>query len=221
MKLTTEADIKKFAAHLRKPEGEQGIEVAKMMNYGNQGINLHTLAVLNPQPNDKILEIGMGNGFFVKNIVNIEASIQYTGYDYSEDMVEVAKKLNQELMDKQQVEFIQGEIEHLPFTKDSFTKVFTVNTFYFWENPAQTLQGLKSVLCPEGVFILGIRPKHNMLKLPPTKYNFSVWSNEEILELFQNTGFQEIEMTEIKEPVFIRNGQALEREAVIISGKNK
>jgi len=219
MDLKREAEIKKYAAQLRKPQGEQGVEVAKMMNYTNQGINLHTLAVLNPQPNDKILEIGMGNGFFVKNIVNLANDIQYTGYDYAEGMVEVATKLNQELVERKQAQFIQGEIEHLPFREDSFTKVFTVNTFYFWKNPTQTLQGLRNVLCPEGVFVLAIRPKHNMLQFPVTKYDFRAWSNEEVLELFQNVGFQKIEVTEIKEPVLERNGELYDRETVIISGK--
>jgi len=139
MDLTNETELKKLVAQIRKPEGKQGVEIAKMMNDSNQGMNLHTFAVLNPQPNDKILEIGMGNGFFVKSIMNLADDIQYTGYDYSERMVEEAKKLNQELIERKQVQFIQGEIENLPFAENSFTKIFTVNTFYFWKNPTQIL----------------------------------------------------------------------------------
>lgn len=45
---TDEAQLKHIAAQLRKPEGEAGTEVAKMMNIGNSPMNLHTIVVLNP-----------------------------------------------------------------------------------------------------------------------------------------------------------------------------
>ncbi|NJB82120.1 hypothetical protein [Wenyingzhuangia aestuarii] len=44
----TKEEIKEIASHLRKPEGTKGIEIANMMNDGNQPMNLHTLAVVNP-----------------------------------------------------------------------------------------------------------------------------------------------------------------------------
>jgi len=75
------------------------------------------------------------------------------------------------------------------------------------------------VLCPSGAFILTIHPKHNMLKLPVTKYNFTIWSNEEILELFQNVGFEKIELTMVKEPALRYNEELFDREIVIISGE--
>ena len=66
MKDLTEEEIKEVAAQLRKPVGENGTEIGKLMNVGNAPMNRHTLAVLNPEPNDSILEVGMGNGFFVR-----------------------------------------------------------------------------------------------------------------------------------------------------------
>lgn len=68
----TEEQLKNIALQLRKPEGDWGIEMGEKMNVGNKFINLHTIDVLNPKANDVILEIGMGNGFFVKDIFKLE-----------------------------------------------------------------------------------------------------------------------------------------------------
>jgi len=213
----TEDDIKKIAAQLRKPEGENGIEVGKRMNIGNAPMNLHTLAVLNPQPNDKILELGMGNGHFVKNIVNIDSSISYTGCDYSNLMVEEAAQKNSEAINQKRVSFIHADGNNLPFENNSFNKIFTVNTFYFWDNHEIVLAELKRVLKKDGSLIITIRPKHNLEKFPVTKYNFTIFSQVEILKLLSANGFNAIEITEIKEPNQPHFGGMGERECTIFS----
>jgi ubiquinone/menaquinone biosynthesis C-methylase UbiE len=141
----TEEEIKAIAAQLRKPDGELGTQVAQIMNVGNQPMNLHTLAVLNPQPLDNILEIGMGNGFFVKNILRLDDSIKYTGCDYSELMVKESIQNNREFVENGRAKFYWSNINNLPFENSIFNKIFTINTFYFWENVSIVLGSHKKV----------------------------------------------------------------------------
>src|SRR5690606_36268358 len=90
-----EEQIKAIAAQLRKPEGEFGKQLGVRMNDSNQYINRNTITTVDPAPGDNILEIGMGNGFFVNEILSADQSIRYTGCDFSEIMVEEASRLNE------------------------------------------------------------------------------------------------------------------------------
>ncbi len=212
-----EHQIKELAEHLRKPHGEVGVEVGNHMNVGNGPMNLHTLAVLNPQPNDHILEIGMGNGAFVRNILGIDSSIHYTGCDYSETMVRESIKNNSELVDTGRAVFHHTDAENLPIEDQSVTKLFTVNTFYFWQRREHILQEFKRVLAPEGKLILAVRPKHNLEKFAVTRYGFSMLSKSEISDILHHNGFGEFEYTEIKEPDQHNWKDHITRETLIIS----
>lgn len=216
-KKPTEEDIKKIAAQLRKPDGEHGIEVGKMMNDGNMPMNLHTIAVLNPQPNEQILEIGMGNGFFVKNILGVDPSIQYTGCDYSDLMVQESTRINQSFVDAGRAEFVHGNVQELPFSDHQFDKIFTVNTFYFWDDHVRVLKELSRVLKPQGSFVLSIRPKHILEQYAVTQHNFAIMDNEEIISLLQQEGFSTIEQTKVVAPSQERWGNVFARESLILN----
>ena len=88
-KIPTIEDAKALAAQLRQPEGEMGQKVGNLMNDGNRPMNLQTLAALDAKKGEHILEIGMGNGAFVKNILSIDPTLRYTGIDFSPLMVEI------------------------------------------------------------------------------------------------------------------------------------
>lgn len=215
----TEEDYKIIAAQLRKPEGEDGISIGELMNGANRPINLHTLAVLDPKANESILEIGMGNGHFVKNIVKLNSSIKYTGCDYSELMVEQAAQTNRKFVKKGRASFVQGNIQELPFLDNSFDKIFTVNTFYFWDEFEKSIAELRRVIKNDGILILSGRPKHNMETSPVTRHGFSIYSNEEIIELMQSNGFNLKDMTNVMEPSQEHFGKSIAMESSIMTFK--
>lgn len=72
----------------------------------------------------------------------------FTGCDFSEKMVEEATKQNQKLIKTGQAKFYLANAENLPFENEVFNKVFSVNTLYFWENPALILSEIWRVLQP-------------------------------------------------------------------------
>lgn len=100
-----EETLKEIAGQLRQPTGEYAIQVGEKMNEGNLHINLNTFEALNLAEDDNILEIGMGNGFFVKNILSAHNSIKYTGCDYSEIMIDEARKQNTNFIASGKAEF--------------------------------------------------------------------------------------------------------------------
>ena len=128
-------DLRELAAQLRKPQGKVGIEIGQVMNKGNALLNDWAIEELALGANDHVLEVGMGNGYFVNKILEKDETIRYTGYDYSTLMVEEAKTINSSYGATGKARFILGDADDLPFDEDEFSKILTVNTIYFWSKP--------------------------------------------------------------------------------------
>ncbi len=65
----TEEDWKRIASQLRCPSGEYAIETAEALNQGNGNMNLKAIDILNWKKDDRVLEIGPGNGAFVSYLL--------------------------------------------------------------------------------------------------------------------------------------------------------
>lgn len=189
-----------IARQLRKPEGDSGLQIAKQMNQGNRLMNLLAIGQVNPQAGDHILEIGMGNGFFVGEIVGKHPTVRYSGCDYSREMVDDASIRNQQYIGNGQVSFAQGTAEDLPFPDGTFNKVMTVNTIYFWEDLKKVLGEIYRVLKPAGRLSLAIRPKWIMKQYPFVKHEFRLFSKEDLLDHLRSNNFILSEIVEKEEP---------------------
>ena len=174
---------KYIAQQLRKPNGEKAVEIGEKMNEGNQLINLNTINSFQVKNNDQILEIGMRNGFFVRDILSKNKSINYFGCDYSEIMVEDASLRNIRFIKMGRAEFYLADSKKLPFEKHMFDTIFTINTIYFWENPKAALFEISRVLKPGGKIIIAIRPKSEMIHYPMTKYGFKMYTRNDLIKL--------------------------------------
>ncbi len=212
----TEEEYKEIAAQLRKPEGEFGVVIAQKMNEGNLLMNQNTLKKLDVSEGDSILEIGMGNGFFVKDILALAKDVQYIGCDYSEDMVELSKTVNTSFVDKGVARFFHSKADQLPVEHHSMDTIFTVNTLYFWDDHFAILAEFKRVLKADGKVVIAIRPAEVMELYPPTQYNFDFYSKEEAADLLTQNGFKVNEVHEYEEPPVERDGQSFPPKHVIL-----
>src|SRR5690606_24770340 len=176
----TEEEFKIMAQQLRKPEGEDGLKVGKTMNLGNLQMNMQSIKELNTTTNEHILEIGMGNGFFVKDIIGSDQSIKYTGCDYSPVMIDEASNINKEFIKRGQAKFHLANAEELPFKNEVFDKILTVNTLYFWDDITRVFNEIKRVLKPKGELVITIRPKDEMANYPVTKYGFKTFNKPDL-----------------------------------------
>jgi len=193
-------DYKAVAEQLRRPDGDFGRKIADNMNISNRLINENTIHNLAINAGDNILEIGMGNGFFVKDILAINGAVKYTGCDFSETMVTEATKLNQAFVKSGQAKFILANAAELPFADNSFDKIFTVNTIYFWQNPAAQLAEIQRLLKPKALMVIGLRPKHVMQNYPFTQHGFILYSKADVIQLLEENNFKVTHIAEEKEP---------------------
>ncbi|MEM8907878.1 MAG: class I SAM-dependent methyltransferase [Bacteroidota bacterium] len=216
-----EHQIKELAQQLRKPTGELGQKLGEKMNESNRQINESTLARLDLFPNARVLEIGMGNGYFVPQILAAQANVHYTGCDYAEEMITAAIQYNQKAVDDQRATFHLTSAEQLPFEEHHFDRVFAINVLYFWEHPEQVLGEIKRVLKPQGTLTLAIRPKRSMQTYAIAKYGFAMYDKEDLIHLLHENGFQFHLCFEEEEPDQTIEGTTLKIESLIVQATKR
>ena len=216
-----EETLKAIAGQLRQPNGEYAIQVGEKMNEGNLHINLNTFEALNLEKGDSILEIGMGNGYFVKNILSVDDSIKYTGCDFSKIMFDEACIRNEKFITSRQATFHNTDANELPFDREVFNKVFSINTIYFWDNPQIVLTEIHRVLKPKGQVTISVRPKSIMEHYPFVKYGFRMFSKEDLTELIESNNFKVIDIIEKDEPEVEINGELTKAATLLIRAEKQ
>lgn len=211
--------LKALAKQLRKPSGTAGSKVGEMMNKANHFLYEATLAEMQLQPNESILEIGFGNGLFFEKIFHSNPSITIAGLDYSSQMIKEASRLNSKRIAGNQLRLYKGNSDQLSFADNSFDKIFCINVIYFWDNPAIHLQEIKRVLKPSGIFYVTIRSKESMLQMPFTKYHFKLYRPEEWQLLLAQQQFQLLQIKNIEEPIVQFKEQDVQLQSLCISAK--
>ncbi|MGM0843160.1 MAG: class I SAM-dependent methyltransferase [Bacillota bacterium] len=105
---------------------------------------------MNISPNSGILEMGCGDGtFWLKNRDRIDSSWNLILSDYSEGMVESAKK---NLEGIPNIHYRQFNIEDIPFEDNRFDILIANHMLYHVPNRKKALKEVRRVLKPGGTF---------------------------------------------------------------------
>lgn len=144
----------KFVKQCRKPSGRFGKFVGRAMNFGHAKVRHWGLSHISVKPDAYILDIGCGGGKTVQELAMSAPRGKVYGIDYSEDMVQLSKKLNNSLIKQGFVEIIHGTVSSLPFEDNMFDFVTAFETYYFWPNLNDDLKEIKRVLKPEGTLLI-------------------------------------------------------------------
>jgi SAM-dependent methyltransferase len=183
------------ARQLRQPSGLFGRMVtSRFLNRGNGAINELTMSSLDPQPDDRVLEVGFGGGDLIARVLPVVPVGHVVGADFSQAMVDVCAKRFGAAVESGQLELHLASVEDLPLDAGSLTKACTVNTIYFWPDPAAALLELSRVLRPGGRLVVSFSPRAEMQRLPVTKHGFTLYESDEVRDLLAGAGFVAIEM---------------------------
>lgn len=185
-------DIKLFAKHLKTPEGEIGRKVGIIMNEINAFITKFTYQKMEVSGNEKILEIGFGNGKFIPYLFELCPDISYYGIELSHIMVEDAIFYNSKLIESKKITIEQGDSLNLNFGNNFFDKICSVNTVYFWVDPIKYLTEIWRVLKPGGEVYVSFRSKATLQKDNLPGNYFSLYEVEEIYSFAKKAGFSSI-----------------------------
>ena len=178
----------------RKPEGEAGAAMLSRMNRSHGPVTEWGLSFMNPAGADCLLDIGCGGGATIGRLAKLAPEAKVTGVDYSPVSVQESKEYNKDLIAEGRVEVLEASVEELPFADETFDRITTVESFYFWPDPAENLKEVRRVLKPGGRFFLiadiyGKAGLDQAILENIELYDLFNPSKEEFLILFRNAGF--------------------------------
>lgn len=204
-------DTQTLASQLRHPSGEHASEVASNMNSANGQLNVKCIDLLNLQHSESLLEIGPGNGVFAADIVKRADNLSYTGIDWSADMVAEARHINEAIVNSGQASFYEGDSSQLNFDSNTFDKVLTVHTLYFWDKPDKHLAEIRRVMKPEGLLCLAFGDSSFMKDLPFVPYGFELYDKERACRLLDASRFNVLAIEQHREQGVSNTGEVVDK----------
>jgi SAM-dependent methyltransferase len=152
------------------------------------------LALIEFDPKDKILDVGCGAGWLVRRIAPLVSAGVAAGMDVSDAMLGRAESLSALLPN---AVFKRGGVDAIPWETGNFTKVLSVESAYYWPDPAQGVREIFRVLSAGGAaWILINYYRDNphchqwggQLKVPTCLLSAEEWEG-----LFRQAGFEAVE----------------------------
>ena len=160
-----------------------------------------TLALMHIAPDEKILDVGCGGGWLVRELASRAPKGRVTGMDISDEMLAHARSVS---ANAPNAEFILGSVDAIPREPNSFDKVISVESSYYWPDAASGIREIFRVLRPGGSAWILInyyrdnrycRQWSKLLKIPAHLYSAEEWA-----EMFRKAGFANVTHRRIVDP---------------------
>jgi len=179
-----------FSNQAKKPSGLFGrLVMARLFDKGNSPLNDFMKEMLSLNVNDHILEIGFGTGKVIFEMAEIVNKGIIEGIDFSDTMTAIAKKRNKKYIAKGKVILKHGNFEETNYADNSFDKICSANTIYFWPQPDIYVKRIFRILKPGGKIVLAYEDKQGILEKPLSQDVFDLYTVEETEELLRESGF--------------------------------
>jgi SAM-dependent methyltransferase len=189
-------------AQTRKPTGLLGRLVGSTMVRMNEPAARWTVSLLDLQPESHVLEVGFGPGVAIQYASEKASEGFVAGIDYSETMVQTARKRNAAAIRAGRVDLKHGDVSDLPYPDESFDKAFAIHSILFWPKPVDCLKELRRVLKPNGLLAITIVPKGRRPDLPPELG--TVYDSDEVAAMLSDAGFRDVRVETSSEQVKFR-----------------
>ena len=189
--------IKYVGNNFAKPNGIGGKITTKIMNIMNQRQYKSILRNINMEQNNSILDIGFGNGYLLMKLFEKNIPIKLYGIEISEDMFNIVSMKNKRIIEKGVLKIFLENISKTSFEQNTFDKIYTINTFYFWTELEKCFYEIKRILKTDGIFFNVIYAKSLLDKIKYTKYGFNKYTVEEIEKITRKNGMEIIKTIEI------------------------
>jgi len=153
-----------------------------------------TIALMNIQPTDRILDLGCGTGWATRRLARMAGAGEVVGLDVADEMLHRAEEASTEFNN---IRYVWGSAENIPALDSLFTKVLSVESFYYYADQNKALRELKRVMAPEAqLFILINLYKDNHYSLRwvgELKVPVQALSEAEYISLLERHGFRNVE----------------------------
>jgi arsenite methyltransferase len=139
---------------------------------------------------DNVLDVGCGSGWLARRLAKRVTEGRVVGMDVSDEMIRVARRTS---LDFENILYVTGEVGEIPWEANFFNHAISVESAYYWPEPAAGMREIFRVLRPGGAaWILINYYRDNLhchqwgpLLAVPTQLLLA----EEWAELFRAAGF--------------------------------
>ena len=159
--MTTASLEKRVVSQFQHPRGWLGHLAGWVMarRPSNRTRNLWTLDLLEIAPGDRVLEIGFGPGFALREAAKRAPTGWVVGVDHSEAMLSQARERNHKATLAGRVKLVLARAEDLPEEIGVFEKIFAVNVVQFWRDAPGVIAHLAARLKPGGRLAVTYQPR--------------------------------------------------------------
>jgi ubiquinone/menaquinone biosynthesis C-methylase UbiE len=160
-------------------------------------ITEQTLALMNLKPGERVLDLGCGAGWasrlMAKAIADDDKPGQVVGLDVSDEMVRRARAGSTAY---DNVMFVVGSAQQIPWEENFFDKVLSVESFYYYADQERALAELFRVIAPKGkLYILINLYRDNPYSLrwvEELKVPVQMHSEREYIEMLKRHTFEDV-----------------------------
>jgi arsenite methyltransferase len=160
-------------------------------------ITEQTLALMKLQRGERVLDLGCGAGWasrlIAKAVENHERPGQVIGLDVSDEMIRRARAAS---TDYDNLMFVVGSAQQVPWEENFFDKVLSVESFYYYADQERALAELFRVMAPKGeLYILINLYRDNPYSLrwvEELKVPVQVRSEQEYIEMLRSHTFEDV-----------------------------
>ncbi|MFC7176482.1 class I SAM-dependent methyltransferase [Halosegnis marinus] len=153
----------------------------------------HALARMPVEAGDTVLDLGTGSGYALRALADTKGIGRGYGLDGAPEMARNAREYTTG-SDHDGIGFVVGDFGALPFADDAVDHVFTMEAFYYSDDPHETLREVARVLRPGGTFYCAVNYYEENVHSHDWQENISVemtrWSAPEYREAFRDAGLR-------------------------------
>ena len=186
--------------HMRR-EFNQWAEEGKgeEMESHHLSITQQTLAVMGLKPGQRVLDLGCGAGWASRLLAKAVGggddpqSGQVVGLDVSDEMIRRARANS---TDYDNIVFVVGSAQQVPWQENFFDKVLSVESFYYYGDQGGALDEVQRVTAPGGELYILInlyKDNHYSLRwVEELQVPVQVKSEAEYLDMFKAHGYENV-----------------------------
>jgi ubiquinone/menaquinone biosynthesis C-methylase UbiE len=167
------------------------------MEEHHSSITQQTLALMKLKPGERVLDLGCGAGWasrlLAQTVGGGEQSGQVVGLDVSDEMIRRARA-NSTQYDN--ILFVVGSAQQIPWQEDFFDKVLSVESFYYYGDQGRALDELRRVMAPRGELYILInlyKDNHYSLRwVEELQVPVQVKSEQEYVAMLKVHGYEDV-----------------------------
>lgn len=110
-------------------------------------ITLPVLERMRLTPTDNVLDIGCGAGWLSRRLAKLVPEGRVVGMDISDEMIHHARRSS---VDFDNLMFVKGEVTQIPWQPHFFSHAISVESAYYWSDPAAGIKDIFRVLTEGG-----------------------------------------------------------------------